>query len=363
MADSIGVAVVGFGLAGRVFHAPFVDAVPGLDLLGIVERHGDAAARAWPGVRVFRSVQEALDDAAVNLVVVGTPNETHFEIARAALRAGKHVVVDKPFAATGAEARELIDIASEKHLVLAPFHNRRWDGDFLTVRKLLQEKILGRVVTLESHFDRFRPVPRAGTWKEASGSANGMLMDLGPHLVDQGIALFGVPEWIEAEVRRDREGGAIEDAFDITLGYPGLRYLCRATMVAALPGPRFLVHGTSGSYRKWGLDAQEPAIVAGARVPPVGSPEVWLEEPESSWGELVVAPNPERPDDLQRSRLRTEAGDYRLFYSNVRDAIQGTAALAVEPEAAWQVIRLLELARESSAAGRRIPTRGLAVSA
>ena len=285
------------------------------------------------------------------------PNETHYRIAQEALRAGKHVVVDKPFAATSAEARDLIAIASEHGRVLAPFHNRRWDGDFLTLRRLLRDGVMGRIVTVESHFDRFRPVPRPGTWKEAQGDANGMLMDLGPHLVDQAIALFGMPEWIEADVRRDREGGAIEDAFDLTLGYPGLRYLCRASMVATIPGPRFLVQGTGGSFRKWGLDPQEPAIVAGAKVPPLGAPEAWLKEPETAWGELVTAPSPERPDHLQRSRVPTEPGDYRLFYENVRNAIRGTAALAVPAEEAWQVVRLLELARESSGAGKRLRTR------
>ncbi len=355
MTDEIGVAVVGFGLAGRVFHAPFVSAVPGLRLRAIVQRTGDTAGRAWPEARVMRSVEEALGDAEVQMVVVATPNETHFAMARRALEAGKHVVVDKPFAATGGEARELIEMARERGLVLAPFHNRRWDGDFLTVEKLLWEGVLGRVVTFESHFDRFRPVPRAGTWKEAGSSANGMLWDLGPHLVDQALALFGLPVSIEASVRRDREGTAIEDAFDITLLYAGMRVFCRATMLAAIAGPRFLVHGTRGSYRKWGVDPQEPALVSGgARVPRLGTDEVWLEEEEEAWGELAVAPEPERPEVLDRTRVRTEAGDYRGFYANVRDAVLGRAELRVPAEVGWRVIRMLEMARESSREGERL---------
>ncbi len=354
MASDIGVAVIGFGLAGRVFHAPFVSAVPGLRLEAIVQRRGEEAGRAYPGVRVLRSVEEALRDQAVQMVVVATPNETHFDLAKEAIEAGKHVVIDKPFAATSAGARELIVAATEKRLVLAPFHNRRWDGDFLTVQKILAEGVLGRVVTFESHFDRFRPVQRAGTWKEAANGANGLLFDLGPHLVDQALALFGVPKAMLASVRKDRDATDIEDAFDITLEYERLRVYCRSTMLAAENAPRFLVHGTRGSFRKWGLDPQEPALVGGAKVPRMGSVETWLEEDESAWGELAVAPDPETPERLVRTRVKTELGDYRGFYANVRDAVLGSAELAVSAEDGFRVIKLLEMARESSREGERL---------
>src|SRR6185437_3945000 len=228
--SDIGVAVIGFGLAGQVFHAPFVNAVPGLKLEAIVQRRGDQAAKAWPEARILRSVEEALADPAIQLVVVGTPNETHFALAKQALEAGKHVVIDKPFAATSAQAQELMDLASAKGLVLAPYHNRRWDGDFLTVRRLLDRKAVGRLVTFESHFDRFRPLPREATWKESANPANGMLFDLGPHLLDQVLALFGAPQAITASVRKDRDSTGIEDAFDITLHYDRLLAHCRASM-------------------------------------------------------------------------------------------------------------------------------------
>ncbi len=295
----IGVAVIGFGLAGRVFHAPFVHAVPGLKLEAIVQRRGDEAAQAYPSARILRSVEEALNDAAIQLIVVATPNETHYTLAREALLAGKHVVIDKPFAATSAEAKELGKIAVERGLVLAPFHNRRWDGDFLTVRKLLDHQAIGRLVTFESHFDRFRPLPREATWKEAGNDANGMLFDLGPHLVDQALALFGAPEGITASVRKDRDSTAIEDAFDITLEYPRLRAHCRATMLACDNAPRFLLHGTKGSFKKHGLDPQEPALVAGAKVPRLGEGD-WLGEDEAHWGTLTVAPVPADPTTLLR---------------------------------------------------------------
>jgi scyllo-inositol 2-dehydrogenase (NADP+) len=354
--QAINTAVIGFGLAGQVFHAPFVSAVPGLKLEAIVQRKGDEAANAYPNTRILRSVEEAFSDPTIQLIVVGTPNATHYALAKQALLAGKHVVIDKPFAATSAEAKELGELAAARNLILAPFHNRRWDGDFLTVRKLLKEQAVGRLVTYESHFDRFRPLPREATWKEAGNAANGMLFDLGPHLVDQALVLFGVPETITASVRKDRDDTAIEDAFDITLDYPRLRAHCRATMLACLNAPRFLLHGTKGSFRKYGLDPQEPALVAGAKVPPMCEGN-WLAENDSAWGTLTVAPDPADPITLVSTPIQTEFGDYRSYYANVRDAINGTAPLAVTPEDGYRVIRLLELARQSSAEGRTLPVK------
>jgi scyllo-inositol 2-dehydrogenase (NADP+) len=348
-------AVIGFGLAGRVFHCPFIGAVPGLKLEAIVQRRGDEASKACPKARILRTVEEALADPNIQLIVVGTPNETHYSLAKQALLSGKNVVIDKPFAATSAEAKELGEIARQHGLILAPFHNRRWDGDFLTVRKVLASGDLGRLVTYESHFDRFRPLPREATWKEASNQANGLLFDLGPHLVDQVLILFGAPHSITASVRRDRDTTDIEDAFDITLHYPRLLAHCRSTMLAAEPAPRFLLHGTRGSFRKYGVDPQEPALVGGAKVPPMGDHTPWLEEDASAWGTIAIAPNPADPSHLIRTPVRTLLGDYRNYYANVRDAINRTAPLAVTPEDGYRVIRLLELARQSSQEGRTLP--------
>ncbi len=350
----IGVGVIGFGLAARVFHCPFVSAVPGLKLTAIVQRKGDEAKAAYPEADTVRFVEELLARKDVALVVVGTPNETHFTLAKQALEAGKHVVIDKPFAGTSAEARTLIELAQEMGLVLAPFHNRRWDGDFLTVKKVLAGGKLGRLVSFESHYDRFRPLPREGTWKEAGNPANGLLWDLGPHLVDQAMALFGSPKTITASVRTDREGSEIEDAFDICLGYDGLTVWCRSTMVACDAAPRFLLHGTGGSFRKYGLDPQEPALIAGGKVPRLGSAEVWLGEDQSLWGTLAIAPVPDDPAKVEKSLVETEPGDYRLYYANVRDAINGAAELEVSAEAGFETIRALELARNSSREGRSV---------
>jgi predicted dehydrogenase len=314
---------------------------------------GNEAAKAFPAARISRSIEDMVADKSIELIVVSTPNETHFDLASRALSAGKHVVIDKPFAATSPEARILADLANSKGLLVVPFHNRRWDGDFLTVRKILADGHLGRIVTFESHFDRFRPIPRENTWKEAGNTANGMLFDLGPHLVDQVLSLFGAPEAITGSVRSDRDQSEIEDAFDITLHYPGkngkgLLAHCRATYVACINAPRFLVHGTHGSFIKYGLDPQEPALVGGAKVPVMGSRETWLQEKESAWGKLAVAPVPSDPSMLVEEPVKTLPGDYRGFYANVRDAILGRASLAITPEDGFRVIRLLELARESS---------------
>ncbi len=362
MATPIRTAVLGYGFAGRIFHSPFVHAVPGLELSAIVQRHGENAAADYPGTRILRSVDEAFGDPTIELIVVATPNDSHVEMARRALQAGKHVVIDKPIAGSSAEALELIALARKQGKLLAPFHNRRFDGDFLTVRKLVSEGRLGRVTLVDAHFDRFRPMQRANTWKEAGGAANGLLFDLGPHLVDQALALFGVPKSITASVRQERDVTAIEDAFDIVLefarpgdGARGIRYECHATMLAADPAPRFRVNGTLGSYVKTGLDPQEAALLGGARPAELGSGEPWLPEAESAWGMLTTAADPSEPTRLERGKVPTEIGDYRQFYANVRDAILGEAELVVSPEDGYRTIRLLELAVQSSDQNHTLP--------
>lgn len=353
-------AVLGYGLAGRVFHCPFVSAVPGLELTAIVQRHGDEAAQAYPEARILRSSEEAISDRTLDLIVVATPNATHFDLASQALKARKHVVVDKPMTSNAKEARALANLAEKQGRILAPFHNRRWDGDFLTLRKLLSEGTLGRVVEIVSRFDRYRPLQRAGSWKEQGGPSTGLLFDLGPHVVDQALALFGPPARITAHLRHDRDSTEIDDGFDLALDYDrhdlALRYGCHATLLAADPSPRFLVHGTHGSYRKTGVDPQEPVMVATGRRPPLlGSPEPWLPEPESDWGTLTFAPDLEQPNQLSYAPYPTVPGDYRLFYANVRDAVRGEASLAVSAEDGYRTLRLLDLARQSSTEQRTLP--------
>jgi scyllo-inositol 2-dehydrogenase (NADP+) len=346
MREPIRAGVVGFGLAGRVFHTAVIQATPGLELGCVVQRSGDEAAREYPDVKIARSVEEMLGDVGIRLVVIATPSYAHFELARQCLREQRHVVVDKPFTLTSAETAELIALARERKLLLVPFQNRRWDGDFQTVRDLLAGGELGRLVTYESHFDRFRAEPRRNVWRERGGAGSGTLYDLGPHLIDQALTLFGAPAQITADVRIDRENGAADDAFDIRLEYRNprrLTVLLRSTLTACVPGPRFLLHGTHGSFVKWGLDPQEDQIKGGMAV---GAPEFGFEA-ESQWGELTLAGGEKR-------RIPTQRGDYREFYANVRDALLGKAELAVRAEHAWRTARIIELARESSGQGRSL---------
>src|ERR1700735_82980 len=202
----IRVGLIGFGLAGRVFHAPLLASVAGLELAAVVERHSDNAALRYPGITTYRSLDQMLADASLTLLVVATPNGTHFEVARQILDAGKSVVVDKPTAVTSAEIAQLMELAAVRRATLIPFHNRRWDSDFQTLYKLVREDLVGRIVHLESTFDRWRPIPKQGAWKEDPALGGGLLLDIGTHLGDQAMALFGRPQAVSADVTRERDG-------------------------------------------------------------------------------------------------------------------------------------------------------------
>jgi predicted dehydrogenase len=358
----IRVGVVGFGLAGRIFHAAVIDETEGMEVAAIVQRSGDEAAAAYPSARINRSLDEMLEDSSITLCVVATPNEAHRSLAEQCLRAGRNVVVDKPLALSSADAKALADLASERGLILSAYHNRRWDGDFRTVRSILEGGRLGQPLHLVSHFDRYRLQPRLETWRESGKAGGGILFDLGPHLIDQALALFGDPVSLWADVRRSRDHSVVDDSFDIFLTYDGvpgaapdprraagmdlrgLRVWLCATLAAASAGARFTLHGTLGSYEKWGLDPQENALKAGQTFasPGFGS------EPPNAWGVLTLPNSPPEP-------VPTMRGDYRGYYENVRDAILGRAPLQVTVRDAWCVARLIELARESSSSGCTIP--------
>lgn len=344
MTDTIRVGVIGFGLAGRIFHTAVISATPGLELAAIVQRKGDEAAKAYPHVQIYRSIEELLADASIRLVVVATPSFSHFEVAEQCLRTDRDVVVDKPFVLTSEEAAKLIRLARERKRLLTVYQNRRWDGDFKTVEKVLVSGELGRLVTYESHFDRFRPQPRREVWRESGGPGGGTLFDLGSHLIDQALTLFDKPESLFASVRTQRDNGAADDAFDITLFYPRFTAYLRATMIAKAPGARFTLHGTEGSFVKFGLDPQEAALVGGATFATPG----FGTEPEAAWGKLYL-------ENAEPESVETEVGDYRGLYANVRDALLDKANLAVTPEQAWRTTRLIEIARESSSKGRVLP--------
>ncbi|MFP5356578.1 MAG: oxidoreductase, partial [Gemmatimonadota bacterium] len=245
MRDPLNVALVGYGFAGRVFHAPLIAAVSGLRLYGVVSGQGELVRSHWPEARVYPELSAALADPAVDLVVLATPNVLHAEQAHAALDAGKHVVVDKPFTVTVAEAESLVAHAERAEKVLSVFHNRRWDSDFLTVRKLIAEGALGEVTYFESRFDRYRPVVR-DRWRERAGAGAGLWYDLGPHLVDQALQLFGAPLDMTADLAIQREGAQVDDYFHVVLRYSRLRVVLHASMLVAANDLRFAVHGTRG---------------------------------------------------------------------------------------------------------------------
>jgi len=337
----IEVGLVGFGLAGRAFHAPVIRAVPGLHLAAIVQRRGTEAAERYPDVRIARSLDELLAMPEIRLVVIATPNDTHYPFARQCIEASRDVVVDKPFTTTLQEAVSLVQLAKETGCLLTVYQNRRYDGDFQAIRKLVADGTLGRIVRFETSYDRFRPQLKSGAWRETKRPGSGILFDIAPHLIDHALVLFGLPESVTADVRTERENAVADDAFDITLHYSkGMRAVLRSSILAAAPRPRFVLLGTQGSLVKRTFDPQEMNLRRGDI--PAGKP--WGFEPEENWGLLTVPAG----ESFERRRIPSAAGDYRDYYSNVRDAILGRAALAVTPEYALDVMRMLELARESS---------------
>lgn len=336
----INVGLIGFGFAGRTFHAPVIRAVAGLRLAAILQRKGDEAANRYPDVRIARNLEQLLASDSIQLVVIATPNTSHFDLARQCLLAGRNVVIDKPFATTYAEAAELLALADKCGRLLSVYQSRRFDGDFKTVRNLIASEVLGRIVLFESHYDRYRLQLRPGAWREQAGAGNGVFFDLGPHLIDQALTLFRTPEAVSADIRIERDGAVVDDAFDVTLFYPRLRVLLRGTMLASKPAPHFVIHGTHGSYVKHGLDPQENALKRGETP---GGP-AWGKEPPEAWGTLTQVEG----EKISERTIPTEAGDYCGYYENVRDAILGKAALAVTPQGALNVMRVLELAQQSS---------------
>jgi predicted dehydrogenase len=344
----IDVGLIGFGLAGRAFHAPVIRAVPGLRLAAILQRRGTQAAEQYPDVRIVRSVEELLSIESVRLIVIATPNDTHYPLARQCLAAGRDVVVDKPFTTTLAEAVSLVEFARQCGRLLTVYQNRRFDGDFQAIRKLVASGTLGRIVRFETNYDRFRPQLRAGAWREKSGTGTGILFDLGPHLIDHALVLFGLPEAITADVRMERDNAVTDDAFDILMDYPGsLRTVLRSTMLATSPRPRFVLHGTRGGFFKQSFDPQENNLRRGEI--PKDAP--WGAEPEEDWGVLTLHDG----EKATQRRIPSGTGDYRDYYANVRDAILGKAELAVTPEWALDIMRVLELARETSQKRCTIP--------
>ncbi len=338
------VALVGYGYVGKTFHAPLIAATPGFALRTVVSSDPAKVAADFPEVQVVADLEMALADPAIDLVVIATPNALHAPQAIAALKAGKHVVVDKPFALDLAEARAMADAAKAAGKLLTVFHNRRWDSDFLTVRRLIADGTLGQVVQYESHFDRFRPQVR-DRWRERAGPGAGAWMDLGPHLLDQALVLFGEPLALSADIGIQRDGADADDYFHVVLRYPVLRVILHGSLLTAASDLRLAVHGTGASYVKHGLDPQEAQLKAGMTP---GAPG-WGRD--SRHGVLTTV-----EDDIQvHAEARPEVLGYRAFYAGVREAILHGAPSPVPVDEALRVMALLELARQASDQRRELP--------
>lgn len=335
--------LIGYGTAGAVFHAPLVAAASGLRLTAIASRRADEIARDFPEAKAYENPQSLIDDPDIELVVVATPNETHASLARAALEAGKHVVVDKPFTLDAGEAEALIALADAAGRKLSVFQNRRWDSDFLTVRRLVDDSRLGEIAYYEAHFDRFRPEIKQG-WRETEAPGAGLLYDLGAHLIDQALVLFGLPQAVTADVTRQRAAARADDYFHVVLDYGRRRAVLHASVLVRDPGPRYLVHGDGGSFVKYGIDGQEAALREGRR--PGG--EGWGEDDPALFGRFTDA-------DGTVATIDSLPGRYTAFYDGIATSIRDDAPLPVEAREARDVIRVIEAARLSAKERRTVP--------
>lgn len=344
--NPIQVGLTSYGMSGMVFHAPLLASDPRYVLTHVLERRSERAKQHFPEVTIVKDFDALIQNSALELIVINTPNALHYEMARQALEAGKHVVIEKPFTVTTWEAEALIKLAQQQNRVLTVFQNRRWDGDFLTVQQVVSKKLLGRLVEYEAHYDRFVNEVRLGTWKEADGPGSGILYNLGSHMIDQALVLFGRPKAVTASVGAFREGSEIDDFYDITLHFEGVKAVLKSSYLVREPGPRYVLHGTTGSFVKYGIDPQEEALKAGLKP----GENDWGKEAPADWGKF----NGELEGLHYTGNIETLPGDYPAFYANLYEVIREGKALAVKAEEAALVIKLIELAMQSSKEGRTL---------
>ncbi len=344
--NKIQVGLAAFGMSGKVFQAPILTHHPGFRLSKIVERSKNEVRNIYPDIASVASFDDLLADDNIELVVVNTPDSTHFEYAHKALEAGKHVVVEKPFTHTIGQGEDLLNLADKQNKMLSVFQNRRWDGDFLTVRKILENQWLGRLVEFESNYMRYRNYIQPGTWKESAIQGIGITYNLGSHMIDQAVTLFGMPDAVWADIDSMRNGSEIDDYYIIKLIYPEIKVVLKASYLVREEGPRYTLHGTHGSFLKYGIDPQEEMLKRG------GNPSMpdWGKEPEEHWGML----NTEINGTHIRGKVETVAGNYAAFYDNIYDVIRNRAELEVLPEQALNVVHLIEAAMESSRNGQSV---------
>lgn len=341
---TINIGLIGYGLSGRVFHTPILTSVPGFHLHTVYETRDEniaAIKKRYPDAKVVSDTDEIFENKDIHLVVVATPNHVHYSYAKKALESGKNVLVEKPFTCTSQEADELIAIAKKTNKLLTVNHNRRWDGDFRTVEKVVKSNLLGEIVEYEAHFDKFRPEPGA-SWKYQKASpASGTLYDLGSHLIDQAQCLFGLPEAVFGYIDAQRKNAEVVDSFEVILKYPDRKVTLKSGMIVREPAPHFSIHGRKGSFIKYGADIQEEDLHRG-KVPKES--EDWGREPEYMYGRI----NTEMEGLHITGTIESESGDYRELYRNIYLALTEDQVLAVTAQQARDTIRIIELAEQSS---------------
>lgn len=342
--NSIITGLIGFGTGGRIFHAPIISSMQNFRLQKISTSSATAATTIrlhYPDTKIVQYADEVLEDQELELVIIATPNASHFPLAKKALLNGKHVIVEKPFTVSVAEADELIALAESQKKIITVHHNRRWDSDFKTVKKIIDGKLLGTLVEYEAHFDRFRNVLKENSWKETDDRGSGILYDLGSHLIDQALYLFGLPLELFANLQAQRPGSEVVDQFELLLFYPGLKVTLKAGMLVREPLPHFILSGINGSFVKFGMDVQEEALKKG--LTPLNSAN-WGEEPEILWGKI----NTEVNGVHQEGKVQSEKGDYREFFQNIYDAIRLQEPLMITAQQARDTIKIIELALKSN---------------
>jgi scyllo-inositol 2-dehydrogenase (NADP+) len=345
-------ALVSYGISSRTFHAPFLTTLPGFSFDAVLERNGSRAEESFPSIVTHRTMESLLNDDRIELVVITSPNDTHFPYAKAALEAGKHVVVEKPFTIRSSEALELCELSRSKGLVCSVYQNRRYVSDFRTMQDILEKGLLGKLHTYSAHYDRYRPDPRTyGLWREHEVPGAGVFYDLGPHLIDQALVLFGKPRAILADIRAQKSYVNVDDCFDVWLDYDFLRVSLHASMLVREMGPRYQLHGTLGSFIKSGEDPQEDLLKSG--VMPVGAD--WGQEDPSIFGLIHTAID----GRVIREAYPSLPGDYGDFYRNLYRTIREGAPLSETPEHGHDVIKMIELALQSSDSRSWIPVEGL----
>jgi predicted dehydrogenase len=340
----INVALVGFGLSGRVFHGPIIASMPEFNLSKIYTTNPESIKtikELYPKTSIVSDVGEIMKDEGIHLVVVASPNTSHFATVKEAIISEKHVVVEKPFTVNSKEADNLIALSKKYGKTLSVYHNRRWDSDFKTVKKVVESKLLGNLVECEMHFDRFRNCVKENAWREECTPGSGVLYDLGSHLVDQALVLFGLPDSVAADIRIQRPEGKVDDSFEIVMGYNNLKVTLKAGTLVRCELPKYVLLGDLGSYIKYGMDVQEADL--GGGITPT-SKQDWGKEPEELYGTINTTIN-----GLNIvGKVESEIGDYREYYIDINKSIRQKETAAVSPVDARNVIKLLELAIESS---------------